>query len=61
LRRHAYLGGMSKKLSDLSVEELRKLLRANEQAIGANATSTRIIRRELDRKLATIRGAMPCK
>ena len=42
---------MATKLSDLSIDDLRALLRANEVSIGAEATSTRIIRRELQRKL----------
>jgi ApbE superfamily uncharacterized protein (UPF0280 family) len=42
---------MAPKLSDLSIADLRATLRANEASIGPDATSTRIIRRELQRKL----------
>ena len=42
---------MATKLSDLSIDDLLALLRANEVSIGVEATSTRIIRRELQRKL----------
>ena len=42
---------MATKLCDLSVDDLRAILRANEVSIGPDATSTRIIRRELQRKL----------
>jgi hypothetical protein len=45
------LGGMATKLSDLSIDDLRALLRANEASIGPDSTSTRIIRRELQQKL----------
>jgi hypothetical protein len=42
---------MATKLSDLSIDDLRALLRANEVSVGPDSTSTRIIHRELQRKL----------
>jgi len=42
---------MATKLSDLSIDDLRAMLRATEVSAGRNSTSARIIRRELQRKL----------
>jgi len=43
---------MGTALSDYPVEDLREMLRATEQSVGAGSVSAKLIRRELNRKLA---------
>jgi hypothetical protein len=53
---------MSNKLSDQSIESLRRMLRATELSVGQGSTSAKIIRRELERKqrqLAIDNGKRP--
>jgi hypothetical protein len=46
---------MSNKLCDLSVVDLRRILRATERSVGRNSVSAKIIRRELEKKQLQLR------